>query len=223
MPQYEVKLGFGLHVGWAIEGAIGSFYKIDASYLSPNVELTAKLEGATKGFGVPLLISGELRAICSKEAEALMRHVDSVRFVTSGVKCDIYTIDMDPEKINTDFNQVSYTRKQAKLRRVKAKLNRERYRNQCIDGTHSALDKFETDPDLKAVRRGITNDFYKTWNDAHQHYIRGDWLAAKPALEKVHKARGKVDQPTLNLLAIMKGRTYCPPRGWTGTRECDDI
>ena len=32
-------LGFGLHVGWAIEGAIGSNYKIDASYLSPNVNL----------------------------------------------------------------------------------------------------------------------------------------------------------------------------------------
>ena len=29
-------MGFGLHVGWAIEGAIGSEYKIDASYLSPN-------------------------------------------------------------------------------------------------------------------------------------------------------------------------------------------
>lgn len=30
-------MGFGLHFGWAIEGSIGSEYKIDASYLSPNV------------------------------------------------------------------------------------------------------------------------------------------------------------------------------------------
>ena len=44
MPGYEVKMGFGLHVGWAIEGAIGSKYKVDASYLSPNVNLTARLE-----------------------------------------------------------------------------------------------------------------------------------------------------------------------------------
>jgi class 3 adenylate cyclase len=41
-------MGFGLHVGWAIEGAIGSFFKIDASYLSPNVNIASKLEGATK-------------------------------------------------------------------------------------------------------------------------------------------------------------------------------
>lgn len=48
MPNYSVKMGFGLHLGWAIEGAIGSPYKIDASYLSPNVNMAAVLEGCTK-------------------------------------------------------------------------------------------------------------------------------------------------------------------------------
>lgn len=48
MPNYSVKMGFGMHVGWAIEGAIGSFYKIDASYLSPNVNMASRLEAATK-------------------------------------------------------------------------------------------------------------------------------------------------------------------------------
>jgi len=44
-------LGFGLHAGWAIESAIGSSYKIDASYLSPNVKIAERLEGATKIYG----------------------------------------------------------------------------------------------------------------------------------------------------------------------------
>ena len=48
MPNYCVKMGFGLHVGWAIEGAIGSDFKIDASYLSLNVYLASQLEAATK-------------------------------------------------------------------------------------------------------------------------------------------------------------------------------
>jgi len=59
IPNYQVKMGFGLHVGWAIEGAIGSFYKIDASYLSPHVNMASRLEAATKQFGVQLLISGQ--------------------------------------------------------------------------------------------------------------------------------------------------------------------
>ena len=58
-------MGFGLHQGWAIEGAIGSFFKVDASYLSPNVNMAARLEAATNMFGVPILISDSLRDLMS--------------------------------------------------------------------------------------------------------------------------------------------------------------
>lgn len=60
MPNYIVSLGFGLHIGWAIEGAIGSSFKIDASYLSPNVNMANTLEAATKEYGTPLLFTGDL-------------------------------------------------------------------------------------------------------------------------------------------------------------------
>ena len=48
MPNFSVQLGFALHLGWAIEGAIGSDFKIDAAYLSPNVEVSASLEEITR-------------------------------------------------------------------------------------------------------------------------------------------------------------------------------
>ena len=48
LPNFKVKMGFGLNLGWAIEGAIGSAHKIDASYLSPNVNMSSWLEAATK-------------------------------------------------------------------------------------------------------------------------------------------------------------------------------
>ena len=34
MPGFKVRMGCGLNLGWAIEGALGSKFKIDASYLS---------------------------------------------------------------------------------------------------------------------------------------------------------------------------------------------
>ena len=40
--NFSVQMGFGLHTGWGIEGAIGSLYKIDCSYLSPNVNSLVK-------------------------------------------------------------------------------------------------------------------------------------------------------------------------------------
>jgi class 3 adenylate cyclase len=39
LPGFRVRMGFGLHYGWAVEGAIGSHLKIDASYLSPHVNM----------------------------------------------------------------------------------------------------------------------------------------------------------------------------------------
>lgn len=60
-------MGFGLHVGWAIEGAIGSEYKIDASYLSPNVNMASRLEAATKQFGTSLLMSEDFVCMLSPQ------------------------------------------------------------------------------------------------------------------------------------------------------------
>ena len=41
---FKVSMGFGLHAGWAIEGAVGSIHKVDATYLSPHVNMAARLE-----------------------------------------------------------------------------------------------------------------------------------------------------------------------------------
>ena len=35
--KFRLDMGVGLNYGWGIEGAIGSEHKVDASYLSPNV------------------------------------------------------------------------------------------------------------------------------------------------------------------------------------------
>ncbi|GMI32490.1 hypothetical protein TeGR_g15162 [Tetraparma gracilis] len=48
LADFKVAMGFGLHTGWAIEGSIGSKVKVDASYLSPHVNLASRLEAATK-------------------------------------------------------------------------------------------------------------------------------------------------------------------------------
>lgn len=95
MPGYKVKMGFGLHQGWAIEGAIGSLFKIDASYLSPNVNMAARLEAATKQYGVPLLVSGSLHDILSDEIKHVCREIDTVTVKGSIQPMRLFTVDMD--------------------------------------------------------------------------------------------------------------------------------
>ena len=71
-------MGFGLHVGWAIEGAIGSEYKIDASYLSPNVNMASRLEAATKQFGTTILLSEDIVCMLSPFVRSRVRQIDCV-------------------------------------------------------------------------------------------------------------------------------------------------
>jgi hypothetical protein len=39
MPDFQIKLGFGLHMGWAVEGALGSDRKIDGTSFVASVLL----------------------------------------------------------------------------------------------------------------------------------------------------------------------------------------
>jgi len=79
MPGYKVKMGYGLHIGWGIEGAIGSLFKIDASYLSMNVNMAGKLEEMSKLYGVPLLISSNLHHFFSQDLKSYCRHIDQIK------------------------------------------------------------------------------------------------------------------------------------------------
>ena len=87
-------MGFGLHLGWSIEGAIGSVFKIDASYLSPNVNMSSKLEEKTKIYGVQLIFSGDIYDFLSVEAKDNARIIDIIEDENEE-EFRLYTIDID--------------------------------------------------------------------------------------------------------------------------------
>lgn len=41
--EYSITMSLGLHLGWAVECAIGSYWKLDVSYLSTNVDIAYEL------------------------------------------------------------------------------------------------------------------------------------------------------------------------------------
>merc|ERR1711972_822009 len=67
LPDFRVTLGFGLHLGWSIEGAIGSEFKIDASYLSSHVNMAVALEVVSRQYSVVILMSEALVRACSPQ------------------------------------------------------------------------------------------------------------------------------------------------------------
>jgi len=99
MPGYQVRLGLGLHIGYAIEGAIGSYYKIDASYLSSHVRMAERLEGSTKHYGVPLLISETLHRKFTRKTKGYCRTVDYCVMQGNPKPVRLFTIDINSDKI----------------------------------------------------------------------------------------------------------------------------
>jgi class 3 adenylate cyclase len=93
-PGYVVRIGSGLHVGWAVEGAVGSNRKIDATYLSPHVNFTEFLESSTKAYGVPLLISEPFYKMLSPAAARYIRQVDRIKKEGED-PISMYTYDSD--------------------------------------------------------------------------------------------------------------------------------
>jgi len=96
LQDFKVNMGFGLHAGWAIEGSIGSKVKVDASYLSPHVNLASRLEAATKQFKVPLLMSEDFVRGLTGNAQNSCRRVDSVTFKGSNEPMKIFHFDNEP-------------------------------------------------------------------------------------------------------------------------------
>ena len=109
-----MKLGLGLHIGWAIEGPIESQFKIDASYLSPNVNMAARLEAATEQFETNILLSEWLVGELSPAARAGCRMIDRVTVKGSQVPMSLYTYDIhfeDMKIYSKDFLRPKFNAK----------------------------------------------------------------------------------------------------------------
>jgi hypothetical protein len=201
LPGFTVKLGFGLHFGWAVECTIGSHHKIDASYLSPHVNLASRLEAATKQYGVSILISGETHQLFSRPVKKKCRYIDRVIVKGASNAMRLYTYDCPSlescgGEIRDDVNLSTH-----------------------VLDLQTFFDVIEPGP-------CCTHDFTKTWGLGMIAYLGGndgrkaDWRKAKASFEKCLQMRAG-DGPATALLAYMDA--HSTPQGdappdWSGYR-----
>jgi len=227
IPGYTVKMGFGLHIGWAIEGAIGSDQKIDASYLSPHVNLAARLEAATKQYGVMLLVSGDFHELLSRDARRCCRKLDVVMVKGSRKPVSLFTYDC----FTTDLIP--------KLQAIRLKglpgcdeVDEDR-RISIIGGTpiikhmrHAeshAEGVFKTDLELRALQWELPPVFLPLFRKAVATYLLGKWKEAKKILEVTKVMVENEDKgPSCTLLDFMAKHNFEAPADWNGVRQLTD-
>ena len=88
LPAWHTR--FGVHVGEAVLGNVGSSDRIDYTAIGDNVNISARLEGLNKYYGSSILVSGQIASICSNEF--LFRHVDRSQPKGVGHSRDIFEL-----------------------------------------------------------------------------------------------------------------------------------
>ena len=113
-----VQMGFGLHAGRAVQGAIGSQRKIDATYVSEAVERAEFLESSTKKYKLKMLMSDSFHRLLHPNNRRRCRKVDQILIredeeedeeeeddVLNGDIMELFTFDMDIDALWTDNNR----------------------------------------------------------------------------------------------------------------------
>ena len=81
-------------MGWTIQGAIGSDTKIDASYMSPHLQATYKLEKMCQYYDQQILVSESLYNLMSLKARNTLRKIDVIKMNEQKDPIGVYTYDL---------------------------------------------------------------------------------------------------------------------------------
>ena len=216
IPNFKLNMGFGLHVGYGIEGAVGSTYKIDASYLSPNVNIAARLETATRQFGLSLLISGPLYNLLSNDMKSICRFVDCVMVKGSVLPLDLYTIDVNLNLKNNGAREIVIYSQAEKRQYYHDK--KEVYKKEVEITKNATRLILEKDSYLELLNTKKNEEFYDFWDDGIDYYKSGDFKNAGKLFKKCLKIDPS-DGPVKTLLNYFDKCKYITPKDWKGVRE----
>lgn len=241
LPNYRVRMGFGLHSGWAIEGAIGSEFKIDASYLSPNVNMAARLEAVTKQYGCLILMTDAIIKLMSVEVAEECRIIDHVRLSATKEPFKLYTYDLNdlaleveqappPPAVQgilsdgrkTGDNLAASREAAQKKDKYRLRHERERTKAERWSDDFQMCFMLTRDADIMTMRNKFTSEFFCRFNMAYLNYEAGEWGVAKDMLEVTRFLLATEDGPSAALLRFMKQYDWEAPAGWTGYRVLHD-
>ena len=224
MKNYKTRLGFGLHLGQSIEGAIGSMFKIDASYLSTDVNMANELEENTKTFKKELIMSGDFYDYLSEDAKSYVRLLDIFK-TKSGQITRLYSIDLDLENIPIEKKKDSMFKednieKKWEIIKQKRKISKILYDDIVLRHKSDIWNEFVSEEDeFRLVREKYPDNFVEVYNKGMEQFKKGNWFEAKSLLTNAQELIGEEDPATKRNLEFMEKYNFTAPNNWKGYRE----
>ena len=101
-PHLPLKVGLGLNSGPCVVGNMGSDQRFDYSVLGDTVNLAARLEGQSKGYGVRIVLGPNT---VEKVSELAILELDLIKVKGKTEAVQIFALFGDEEMVQTDFFQ----------------------------------------------------------------------------------------------------------------------
>ncbi|SBS89938.1 adenylyl cyclase alpha, putative [Plasmodium malariae] len=229
-----IELSFGLHFGWAIEGAIGSSYKIDLSYLSENVNIASRLQDISKIYKNNIVISGDFYDNLSDNFKKSLRKIDKVQLKGCRNPINLYTFDLH---LNKKTNNVLFQlQKKNKLdafdltsdmdikmikvlEDIKKKTERRKRKKEVSNLNYNLYKEYEQSSDIQLIKVKFPDEYSNLFEKSLDLYLSGNWNESKNILEHLKKSFTMDDNIVHQLLSFMSTSNFSAPYDWCGYRK----
>eukprot|EP00366_Plasmodium_knowlesi_P003449 XP_002260946.1 adenylyl cyclase 1, putative [Plasmodium knowlesi strain H] len=221
-----IELSFGLHFGWAIEGAIGSSYKIDLSYLSENVNIASRLQDISKTYKRNVVISGEFYENLSDGFKKFLRRIDRVTLKGCGNPLDLYTFDIRLDKIpkkknievfdvarNVDIKMIKI------LNDIKQKTERRRRKKEVFNLAYDLYEEYSKSADIKSIQMNYPEEYLRLFENALELYLGGQWQESHRLLKHLKGNSSYEDDILCQLEEFLRSSNSTAPSDWGGFRR----
>ena len=210
-------------MGWTVQGAIGSDNKIDACYLSPQLQIANRLEELTQLYEMQIILSEPLYNYMSLKARNTLRKIDVILlniFGHQGLQAQvqpmgIYTFDMSFN--NAEVSEVPEEHQIGDLIKLTKyeNINIENFKNRGVDYM------FTLDGDIVGLQQHIM-EFNPIFRQAFKCYISGDWGNAFEHIERCLEL-WEDDGPTKAIQRYMACFQFSAPSDWANCRNLDEV